>query len=198
MPADDYLSVNVLTPAEDGERLPVLVWVHGGGFVAGTSADPSFEPSTLARQARVVVVSMNYRVGVEGFGLIEGAPPNRGLLDVVAALEWAEANVAAFGGDPGNLTVYGQSAGAGTVAALLSMPANERFWSRAILSSVPCVYFTPALAASCGEKIAAAAGVANTVEEMAGWRPTPWSGRWTRWPGNSPVSVRGGGPPTGR
>lgn len=167
VPADDYLSVNVWTPAEDGERLPVLVWVYGGGFVAGTSADPSFEPSTLARQARVVVVSMNYRVGVEGFGLIEGAPPNRGLLDVVAALEWAEANVAAFGGDPGNLTVYGQSAGAGTVAALLSMPANERFWSRAILSSVPCLYFTPALAASCGEKIAAAAGVANTVEEMA-------------------------------
>jgi para-nitrobenzyl esterase len=173
VPLDDYLSVNVWVPqgARPGAPLPVLVWVYGGGFIAGDAADASFEPSTLARDARALVVSMNYRVGVEGFGFVPGAPHNRGLLDVLLCMEWVQENINAFGGDPDNITVYGQSAGAGTVAALLSMPDTGRFWSRAVLGSLPCLYDTPALAADVGEKVARHVGVRNSAEALAAIPP---------------------------
>lgn len=106
--ARGWLTVNVWTDDVTGRR-PVMVWFYGGGYGSGHSADPSFDGSALAREG-VVVVTFNYRVGVEGFGVIEGAPANRGLLDQVAALEWVRDEVAAFGGDPAAVTV---SAGPG-------------------------------------------------------------------------------------
>ena len=89
-----------------------MVWIHGGKYLEGTSASPHQDGATLARSG-VVMVSMNYRVGVEVFAHIAGAPDNRGILDQVAALRWVQDKVTAFGGDPGNVTVFGQSAGGG-------------------------------------------------------------------------------------
>ena len=98
-----------------------MVWIHGGAYAIGTSGLPEYDGARLARDG-VVLVTFNYRVGVEGFAHIEGAPANRGLLDQVAALEWVRDNIRAFGGDPARVTVFGQSAGGGSVAALLAMP----------------------------------------------------------------------------
>jgi para-nitrobenzyl esterase len=104
-----------------------------------------------------VLVTFNYRVGLEGFGYVAGTPANRGLLDQVAALEWVRENVTAFGGDPDRVTVFGQSAGGGSVAALLAMPRAVGLFRRAIAQSVPGTYFTPALAAditrACAEQL---------------------------------------------
>ena len=94
---------------------------QGGAYTFGMSGLPEYDGSTLAHGG-VVVVTFNYRVGLEGFGYVEGLPVNRGLLDQVAALEWVQDNIGAFGGDPGRVTVFGQSAGGGSVAALLAMP----------------------------------------------------------------------------
>ncbi|WP_155589740.1 carboxylesterase family protein, partial [Streptomyces cavernae] len=117
---DDWLTLNVWAP-EGASGLPVMVWIHGGGYVIGTSGVPDYDGGRLAREHDVVVVTFNYRLGVEGFAQIEGAPANRGLLDQVAALEWVRDNISAFGGDPDRVTVFGESAGAGSIAALLVM-----------------------------------------------------------------------------
>lgn len=110
----DCLSLNLWTPRTGEAGLPVMVWIHGGVWKYGASSMPQYDGSALAR-AGVVVVSLNYRVGFEGFGHLPGCPDNRGLLDQIAALEWVRDNVAAYGGDPGNVTVFGQSAGAASV-----------------------------------------------------------------------------------
>jgi para-nitrobenzyl esterase len=115
----------------------------------------------------VVVVSVNYRVGVEGFAHIAGAPDNRGILDQVAALRWVQDNIAAFGGDPGRVTVFGQSAGAGCIAALLAMPMAAGLFRRAIAQSAPGTYFSPRLAAAISATIAAEVGARATVDELA-------------------------------
>src|SRR5512138_1750362 len=121
---DDWLTVNVWTPEPDpAARRPVLVWIHGGAYVSGASNRPIYDPGVIVREGDVVVVTLNYRLGVEGFAVIEGAPANRGLLDQIAALRWVRENIASFGGDPGQVTVFGESAGGGSVAALLAMPA---------------------------------------------------------------------------
>ena len=98
-----------------------MVWISGGGYAIGKSGLPDYDGGHLAATG-AVVVTLNYRLGIEGFAWIEGAPANRGLLDQVAALEWVRDNIGAFGGDPDRVTVFGQSAGAGSVAALLAMP----------------------------------------------------------------------------
>lgn len=154
---DDWLTVNVWSP-DLGGALPVMVWIQGGAYVYGTSGLPEYDGSTLARGG-VVVVTFNYRVGLEGFGLVDGCPPNRGLLDQVAALEWVRDNVARFGGDPGRVTVFGQSAGGGSVAALLAMPRAAGLFRRAIAQSVAGTFFTPALAADIARACAAELGV---------------------------------------
>lgn len=163
---DDYLRVNVWTPDPDASGLPVIVWVHGGGFVTGTSADPSFEGTGLARDANVVLVSMNHRLGVDGFALVDGAPANRALLDQAAALRWVHDNVAAFGGDPGNVTLYGQSAGAGCVAALATMPGVYGYFRRLILASLPNAYQSPERARQVAADVAGRAGVRPTVADF--------------------------------
>jgi para-nitrobenzyl esterase len=154
---DDWLTVNVWSP-DLGGGLPVMVWIQGGAYMYGRSGLPEYDGSNLARSG-VVLVTFNYRVGLEGFGLVEGRPVNRGLLDQVAALEWVQDNIGAFGGDPGRVTVFGQSAGGGSVAALLAMPRAAGLFRRAIAQSVQGTYFTPALAADITRACAAELGI---------------------------------------
>ncbi len=153
-----WLTVNVWS-ADLAGRAPVMVWVQGGGYLFGTSGLPEYDGVALARRG-VVVVTLNYRVGLEGFGLVPGSPPNRGLLDQVAALEWVRDNIAGFGGDPGSVTVFGQSAGGGSVAALLVMPRATGLLHRAIVQSMPGTYFTPELATDLTGACADELGVA--------------------------------------
>ncbi|MFI9161229.1 carboxylesterase/lipase family protein [Kitasatospora aureofaciens] len=169
-PGTDWLTLNVCTPHPDRAGLPVLVWIHGGGFVSGTSGDPLYDPVELAR-AGIVVVTVNYRVGAEGFALIEGAPANRAFLDQVAALEWVRRNIAAFGGDPEQVTIAGQSAGASSVAALLTMPRARGLFRRAIAHSVGANLATPALAAEITAALAERLGTAPTAAALAGVDP---------------------------
>jgi para-nitrobenzyl esterase len=158
----NWLTLNIWSPdlaaAKGGGGLPVMVWIHGGAYIFGSASDPGYDGSTLAGLG-AVVVTCNYRLGVEGFAQVEGAPANRGLLDAVAALGWVAENVARFGGDPSNVTVFGESAGAGIVAALLAMPAARGLFRRAIAQSVPGTFFAPELATDITRAIAVQAGV---------------------------------------
>ena len=165
--ADDWLTVNVWSPGPGpGAALPVMVWIQGGAFAFGVSSLPEYDGGRLAREG-VVVVTFNYRVGIEGFAQIEGAPPNRGLLDQVAALEWVRDNIRAFGGDPARVTVFGESAGGGSVAALLAMPGARGLFHRAIAQSVPGPVFSPELAADIAAAFAAELGLRPTVTELS-------------------------------
>ncbi|MET8977066.1 carboxylesterase family protein [Streptomyces sp. NPDC004539] len=163
---DDWLTVNVWTPEPAG-RLPVMVWLYGGAYKFGDTSDPGYDAGRLAREGGVVVVTLNYRVGVEGFALIEGAPANRGLLDQVAALEWVRDNIGAFGGDPGRVTLFGQSAGAGSIAALMTMPRARGLFRRAVAQSVPGGFFAVPLARDIAHALAATLGLRPTVADLA-------------------------------
>jgi para-nitrobenzyl esterase len=135
IPGEDVLNLNVWTPDPAAGGLPVLVWIHGGAFVHGSGAVPQYDGTAFARDG-VVVVTVNYRLGVDGFlHFDDGGPANRGLLDQVAALEWVRDNIAAFGGDPGNVTIAGESAGAMSVTTLLSMPRAVGLFRRAVAQS---------------------------------------------------------------
>ncbi len=157
-PAEGWLTVNVWTP-DLAANLPVMVWIQGGGYLFGTSGLPEYDGGRLAREGNVVVVTFNYRVGIEGFAQIDGAPANRGLLDQVAALEWVQDNINIFGGDPDRVTVFGQSAGGGCVAALLAMPRANGLFRRAIVQSMPGTFFTPELADDISSVLAADLGL---------------------------------------
>ncbi|RFS81242.1 carboxylesterase/lipase family protein [Actinomadura spongiicola] len=163
---DDWLTCNVWTP-DPSASLPVMVWIYGGAYIIGHSADPAYDGALLSREGGVVVVTFNYRVGMEGFGQIEDAPANRGLLDQVAALAWVRDNIAAFGGDPDAVTVFGQSAGAGSIAALLAMPSASGLFHRAIAQSVPGTYFSRALADDIAAAISGEAGVRPVRRDLA-------------------------------
>ncbi|MBC9728872.1 carboxylesterase/lipase family protein [Streptomyces sp. TRM68367] len=169
---DDWLTVNVWTPDPDpAARRPVMVWIHGGAYKLGHSGSPGYDARLIARDGDLVVVTLNYRVGMEGFARIEGAPANRGLLDQVAALEWVRDNITAFGGDPGQVTVFGESAGAGSVAALLAMPSAAGLFRRAIAQSVPGTYFSDELARDIGTALAAEAGLRPTAADLSAVDP---------------------------
>lgn len=165
---DDYLTVDVRTPAAPAERaLPVLVFVHGGGFVAGSARADLYDGSALVRDG-VVLVTVNYRLGVQGFLDLPGAPPNRGLLDVLAALRWVRGEIGAFGGDPGTVTVFGQSAGATLVAALLADPGARGLFRRAVVQSGSGLgAFSPEQAARVTRAAAAALGVEARADAFA-------------------------------
>ncbi|KOU35106.1 carboxylesterase/lipase family protein [Streptomyces sp. WM6378] len=189
----DWLTVNVWSPeSSPGAGLPVMVWVHGGAYTIGMSGLPEYDGGRLARDGGVVVVTFNYRVGLEGFAQIEGAPANRGLLDQVAVLEWVRDNIEAFGGDPGRVTVFGQSAGGGSIAALLAMDRTAGLVHRAVVQSAPGTFFSPELAADITAACAAELGLRPTVADLAGVAPDRLSAagdavaakidRWThRW-----------------
>lgn len=167
---DDWLNLAVWTPDPGRAGLPVLVWISGGGYLSCNSANPHFAGATVAA-AGAVVVSAHYRSGFEGFAHVDGAPNNRALLDQLAALEWVQHNVARFGGDPGNVTVLGQSAGAGSIAALVTMPAATGAFRRAILQSIPGTYFTKGLAADIAADICGRIGRIPSVAALADVAP---------------------------
>ncbi|MEU7837996.1 carboxylesterase family protein [Nonomuraea sp. NPDC049129] len=166
----DWLTVNVWSPDLGAARLPVMVWIHGGGYMYGWSGDPVFDGRVLARDG-VVMVTFNYRVSAEGFGHFQGAPANRGLLDQVAALRWVQDNIAAFGGDPDRVTVFGESAGAGSIAALMTMPRAAGLFRRAIAQSVPGMFFSTELATDIGAAVAAELGLPPLAGELARQSP---------------------------
>ncbi|MGW1657296.1 carboxylesterase/lipase family protein [Streptomyces atratus] len=131
-PGAGILNLNVFTPeADPSAGLPVLVWIHGGGYVAGCSASPWYDGAAFNRDG-VVLVSIGYRLGIEGFLHLDDAPDNRGVLDWIAALTWVRDNIAAFGGDPAKVTLAGQSAGGGAVQTLLATPAAKGLFRAAI------------------------------------------------------------------
>jgi para-nitrobenzyl esterase len=138
--SQDCLTLNVWTPAADSGRRPVMVWVHGGGFVMGTAATFLYHGARLARRGDAVVVTINYRLGALGFLnhpelRARGIDANLGIRDQIRALEWVRENIAAFGGDPGNVTIFGESAGGMSVGTLLAVPAARGLFHRAILQS---------------------------------------------------------------
>jgi para-nitrobenzyl esterase len=165
---EDWLTINVWSPEPDpGAGRPVMVWIQGGAYAIGMSGLPQYDGGRLARDGNVVVVTFNYRVGIEGFAQLDGAPANRGLLDQVAALQWVRDNIQAFGGDPGQVTIFGQSAGGGSVAGLLAMPHAAGLFHRAIVQSMPGTYFTPELAADIAASFAAELGLRPTVTDLS-------------------------------
>lgn len=131
---DDYLTLNICRPADDRRDLPVMVFVHGGGFVVG-SKDAAVQDGTSFARDGLVYVAINYRMGIDGFLPIPGVPTNLGLRDILAALEWVQREIAAFGGDPGNVTVFGESAGAMAIADLVTSPMAKGLFRRAIIQS---------------------------------------------------------------
>ncbi|MFD3377529.1 MULTISPECIES: carboxylesterase/lipase family protein [unclassified Streptomyces] len=141
--SEDCLHVNIWTPDVAGLR-PVMVWIYGGAFESGSAAPPVTDGERLMHSGDIVVVSFNYRVGALGFVHLAGAgdeswsdATNLGLQDQVAALGWIRDNIARFGGDPGNVTIFGDSAGAGAVGCLLAMPTARGLFQRAVMMSPP-------------------------------------------------------------
>jgi para-nitrobenzyl esterase len=144
---EDCLFINVWTPAlDDGGNRPVMVWLHGGAFIAGSGASDWYDGTNLARRGNVVVVTLNHRLGAFGYlhlgelGDNEYAQSgNVGMLDIVAALEWVRDNATAFGGDPGNVTIFGESGGGAKTCILMAMPAAQGLYHKAIVQSGPSV-----------------------------------------------------------
>ena len=142
-PDEDCLRVNVWTAGiGDGARRPVMVWLHGGGFRAGSGQELiSYDGSNLARDHGVVVVTLNHRLNalgfldLSGFGARYAGSGNLGMTDIVKALEWVRDNISAFGGDPANVTIFGQSGGGGKVCTLLAMPSAQGLFGKAIVES---------------------------------------------------------------
>lgn len=163
---EDCLTVNVFTPRADGAARPVLVWLHGGAFIGGTACVPLYDGGRLAARGDVVVVTLNYRVGALGFSYF-AAPgdahvANQGLLDQIAALRWVREHVRAFGGDPSRVTLFGESAGAGSILALAGMPESEGLFARAIVqSAAPRGVITSEEAAARSGAVAAKLGAAG-------------------------------------
>jgi para-nitrobenzyl esterase len=143
--SEDCLNLNVWTPGLDRARRPVMVWIHGGGFTIGSGSQEIYDGSVLARRGDTVVVTLNYRLGPLGFlrlnDVTHGQIPssgNEGLLDQIAALQWVRGNIAEFGGDPDNVTIFGESAGGMSVGALLAMPSAHGLFHKAIAQSGSC------------------------------------------------------------
>ncbi len=140
--SEDCLYLNVYTPAADGARRPVMLWIHGGAYIMGSGSQSAYEFGPLVRAGDVVVVSINYRLGAFGFlhlaeldGSSGDSTGNAGLLDQVAALQWVHDNIEAFGGDPGKVTIFGESAGGMSVGTLLGTPAARGLFQRAVAQS---------------------------------------------------------------
>jgi para-nitrobenzyl esterase len=180
--SEDCLTLNVFTPRpERGAKLPVMVWIHGGALVIGAGQLSIYDGSVLARQG-VVVVTLNYRLGPLGFLVHpaleaehrDGAPANFGLLDQIAALRWVRANIAAFGGDPSQVTVFGESAGAQSVLALMASPPARGLFQRAVAQSAYGLPSHPrAKAREVGIKLATSLGLPGARASAAQWRALP-------------------------
>ncbi|MBN9177123.1 MAG: carboxylesterase/lipase family protein [Microbacterium sp.] len=173
IPGEDILTVNVWAPADaasSGAALPVFVWYHGGALERGTPALPAYDGTTFARDG-IVFVSIGYRVGAEGFSVLEGAPRNLGLCDAAAGLVWVQTEIARFGGDPARITIVGESAGGALVAALLSRPDTATIPVAAIIQSGPLEAVAPVRAERVTRALAKALGIAATREGFAAVSP---------------------------
>lgn len=202
---EDCLTLDIWTPAVDDARRPVLLWVHGGGFVSGSGSLPNYSGATFSRNGDLVVVSINYRIGPLGYlytgtgtgtGTEEepdGSGANHWLTDQLAALRWVRENISAFGGDPDSITVAGQSGGAVSTAALAGLPEAREMIRRVILMSPPFGLDLPAPGA-CRERTAAYLELAG-VKTLTELRAVPWpeligamgglfalTTRWGYWP----------------
>lgn len=159
IPGDDILTVNVWAPETvPAEGLPVFVWFHGGALERGSAALPAYDGTTFARDG-LVFVSVNYRLGAEGFSVLEGAPRNLGLSDAAAGLRWVQREIAAFGGDPERITIVGESAGGAIVAALLCRPDTAAIPRAAIIESGPLDAVTPERAGRVTRALAKELGI---------------------------------------
>ena len=166
IPGESTLNVDVYTPSPSAdERRPVLVWIHGGGYVAGSPASPWYDGRSFNRDG-VVTVCVSYRLGFDGFGWIDGAPSNRAVRDWLLALEWVQTNIAAFGGDPSAVTIAGQSAGGGAVLTLLGMEAAQHLFARVYGLSGALGDVPEAKARGVAALLAERAGVAPTLEGL--------------------------------
>src|SRR2546428_6158650 len=164
---DDYLTLNVWTTDPGAQGLPVMVFIYGGAFVSGASSTPLYDGARFARDG-VVLVSFNYRLGVEGFLPLNGGETNVGLRDQIAALTWVQDNIAAFGGDPNKVTIFGESSGALSVDTLLAVPSATGLFRRAISQSggaqhTMSIQQTSRVAARLGEIL----GINPTRESIA-------------------------------
>lgn len=187
---DDILTANVWAPANAADA-PVLLWIHGGALERGTAALSIYDGAVFARSG-IVFVSINYRLGAEGFSVLDGAPRNLGLRDVAAALEWVHREVGAFGGDPTQITVMGESAGGALVAGLLAQDASRRRISRAIIESGPLQAQTAKKAGRVTAQMAKKLGVSATREAFAALSPAELlAARRAQSAGSSPL---GGAP----
>ncbi|KRA38490.1 MULTISPECIES: carboxylesterase/lipase family protein [unclassified Nocardioides] len=167
VPGDSTLNVNVFTPTPSSDTgLPVLVYIHGGGYFAGSPASPWYDGAAFNRDG-VVTVTISYRLGFDGFGWIADAPHNRGVLDWLLALEWVQQNIADFGGDPGRVTIVGQSAGGGAVLTLLGMPRAQSLFRAACSISGAAFDLPLERAEAFGRTIAKAGGVEPTRAGLA-------------------------------
>jgi len=163
---DDYLTLNVWTPVGASDR-PVMVWIHGGGGVIG-SKDLAVADGTAFARSGVVCVAINYRLGIEGFVPIAGAPTNLALRDMLAALDWVRTNIRSFGGDPDRMTLFGESGGAMCVSALVASPLADGIFQRAIIQSGHgSSAFPISLARRVAEKLA---GILKVSPDVAGFR----------------------------
>ena len=172
--SEDCLHLNVFTPECDDAARPVMVWIHGGSFTGGSGSTPWYDGTTLASRGDVVVVTINYRLGALGF-LWLGDLDDRfrssgmnGILDQAAALAWVRDNIAAFGGDPDNVTIFGESAGAMSVSTLLATPAARGLFHRAVAQSGAAEHvMSPAVASGVTAAMMADLGVGTIDELMA-------------------------------
>ncbi len=166
---EDCLNLDVWIPDGAMGKLPVLFWIHGGAFYQGSGGDDLYDGVKLAKHAHAIVVTSNYRLGPLGFGSHRALAaeqgkqvlPALGLLDQRAAMQWVQREIAAFGGDPKNVTLFGESAGAWSQCAHLAMPGSRGLFARAILQSGACsdaLYFTAETANAQGDELAAAVG----------------------------------------
>jgi para-nitrobenzyl esterase len=163
----NYLNLNVWTPSLGAAGLPVFVWIHGGGFVGGSNASPWYHGAKFARSG-VVAVTINYRLGAEGFLQVADRNSNRGLLDMLQALQWVQDNVAAFGGDPARVTIGGQSAGASSCLALFTSSVARGLFRRSIvMSSGGMIAAGQDEAASLANDFAETLGVGLDAAELA-------------------------------
>ncbi|HKE92004.1 MAG TPA: carboxylesterase/lipase family protein [Gemmatimonadales bacterium] len=178
--SEDCLTLSVWTPVKPGDHLPVMVWIHGGGFFSGASDEQRHDGSALASKG-VVLVAINYRLGVLGFlahpGLTAESPQhasgNYGLLDQIAALRWVKANIAAFGGDPNNVTIFGESAGSLAVSALMVSPLARGLFHKAIGESGAFAGGRGSLHLADAERRGAELASAMGVASLAQLRATP-------------------------
>ncbi|MEV6232686.1 carboxylesterase family protein [Saccharopolyspora shandongensis] len=166
----ECLTVNVWTPDVTSSGMPVMVWLHGGACLGGTAATTDFDGAALAT-AGIVLVTLNYRVGYEGFGWVDDAPCNRGVLDQIAALRWVHDNIASFGGDPDAVTLIGQSAGASSIVGLIAGDGAPGLFRRGIAQS-PGKIFVPADEARVvSAMITSQLGVRPTADALAAVPP---------------------------